>query len=103
MFFRLCYDLLRMRTPKQTFQLIAGLWVAGHVALSGPAVWAFATDNAPLAEILTYYLIAWQPLMAISLYAETRNVWSGRTDNANVALPSLAVIFGMWLVWQVTH
>ena len=92
-----------MRTPKQTFFLLAALWAGVHVTLSALTVWAYAAKEAHTAEILTYFLIAVPPLMAISLYGELRNAKVGSADNANVAWPSLGVIAGLWLMWQVVH
>ena len=92
-----------MRTPKQTFFLLAALWAGVHVTLSALTVWAYAAKASHTAEILTYFLIAWPLLMAISLYGELRNAKLGTTDNANVAWPSLGVIAGLWMVWQMTH
>lgn len=92
-----------MRTPKQMLIVLCALWAAGHALLSFGVVWAFAADKSNLSELLTYYLIAWQPLMAISIYGETRNAYTGQRDNSNIAIPSLAVIAATWLAWQITH
>ena len=92
-----------MRTPKQMLVLMVSLWALGHFLLSASVVWAFSAGNFSLAETLAYGLIASQPLMAISIYGETRNAWDRRPDNANIAIPSLLVIAATWLVWQAVH
>ena len=82
---------------------MVALWAGGHLLLSVLVVWAFAAANYALAETLAYGLIAFQPIMAISIYGETRNAWERRTDTANISIPSLAVIVATWLVWQIVH